>query len=387
MRTALISDLHANLVAFEAVLRDAREQGAEKIVCLGDVVGYGPLPRETLVRTREVAAVVLAGNHDDAVSGRINPDRFIDLAADAAERHRLALKADELRWLATRPHVFACDDFTAAHGDLTDPPRFHYVDSEDVARANFAATEAQLVFVGHTHVPGIFLTGQSGRIYRLPPQDFTCEDGKRYIVNPGSVGYPREADGRCLSTYVLYDSTSRSVVFRALPFAVSSVLQRGRSPRIWGQSLSRFKRTLICTAIGALLAVTALTAYLVRTRVTVVSRPVTVVERPVTVADDPALVVHTRQLALPEGAFRLVPNLRLARASAPVTLRITFRDAERKTVHVEPIAVRQSSRKRVRIPPEARTAELKLLKARAEDAVAVEAFEPRAFTSEAGRSR
>ena len=225
MKYAVISDVHANLQALETVLKDAEAQGAEKVVCLGDVVGYGPLPAETLRRVRSAAETVIAGNHDDAVSGRISADDFIDLAADAVKRHRQALSEEELAWLKSLPYTAELEGAIAAHGDFTDSPAFNYMMDGSTVSANLKATDAQLMFVGHTHVPGVYLVGRSGKIYRIDPEDFTLEDHKRYIVNPGSVGYPRENKGQCYSSYVLYDSTQHTIQFRLLPFTVASVMQ------------------------------------------------------------------------------------------------------------------------------------------------------------------
>ena len=224
---AIISDVHANAEALRAVLEDAERQGAEKVICLGDTVGYGPLPGAAVELVRGHCEVVLAGNHDDAVCGRMSADGFIDLAGEAVGRHREALSAADLKWLKSLPYVHAGDGFIAAHGDFVDPEKFFYIDDEADARANFDKTDAQLMFVGHMHVPKLCLTGASGAVYVTDAQDFTLEDGKRYIVNPGSVGYPRERGGKCFSSYVIYDSTEKTVVFRCLPFSVSTVLQRG----------------------------------------------------------------------------------------------------------------------------------------------------------------
>ena len=223
---AIISDVHANAIALSAVLDDARLCGAMKILCLGDVVGYGPEPESTAAAIRSRAALTLAGNHDDAVSGRLDASGFIDLAADAVSRHREALSEESLTWLKSLPYVYKGKSFWCAHGDFTSPDTFEYVSGENEAAANFAATEVQLMFVGHSHVPGIFLTGSSGRIYSLPPTDFTMEAGKRYIVNPGSVGYPRTDGNICESTYVLYDDSEKTVTFRRIPFTDVSVKHR-----------------------------------------------------------------------------------------------------------------------------------------------------------------
>ena len=155
---AILSDVHANEMALEAVLADAKGNGAERFICLGDVVGYGPEPEKAAALVREAAAVTLAGNHDDAVAGRLDPADFIDLAADAVARHREALSSGSLVWLKCLPYTFVEGRFACAHGDFTRPEAFNYVTDEEEAAANFAARTEQLLFVGHSHVPGIFLT-------------------------------------------------------------------------------------------------------------------------------------------------------------------------------------------------------------------------------------
>lgn len=226
MTYAILSDIHANADALKRVLRDAESCGAEKIVCLGDIAGYGPLPHESLALIREAAELILAGNHDDAVSGRMSDLDFIDLAGDAVRRHRAELSKEDLEFLAALPYTAKIEGAECVHGDFTAPTAFNYLDTDEIARENFAATSEQLLFVGHTHVPQIQVTGSSGAVHALPPQDFIAEAGKRYIVNVGSVGYPREANGECYSSYVLYETETRTVRYRFLPFAVASLLQR-----------------------------------------------------------------------------------------------------------------------------------------------------------------
>ena len=248
---AILSDVHANVTALEAVLADARDRGAERFICLGDVVGYGPEPEKAVSTIRRSATATTAGNHDDAVSGRLDPADFIDLASDAVARHREDLSSGSLVWLKCLPHTFAEGCFACAHGDFTEPTAFNYVTDEESAAANFAARTEQLLFVGHSHVPGIFLTGASGRVYSLDPTDFVLEDGKRYIVNPGSVGYPRSDGGVCESTYVLYDDKTGTVLFRRLPFTVSSVMQTGRNPRRLRKRVLAAAALAIAVAAGA----------------------------------------------------------------------------------------------------------------------------------------
>ena len=343
MRYAVISDVHANASALRLALDDAARQGAERVVCLGDIVGYGPLPAETLAMVRDSAAVVVAGNHDDAVSGRLGAGDFVDLAGDAVQRHRDGLAKKDLEWLRGLPYTCTFDGAAATHGDFTDPPAFSYTESEDDARACFEATGEQLLFVGHTHVPKVFLTGRSGKVYAIDPQDFTLEDGKRYIVNPGSVGYPRESGGVCLSSYVIYDSAERTIVFRRLPFAVSSVMQRG------GSAKKAVRRVAAAAALAA--ATAAVAAFMLAPKTSVTN---VVNETKVYAEEDPALVLAAKMLEL--GAQDKAVRANLSVKGDPVVLRIEFKDAAGKTLDVDEITVRKSSSKPVKVPAGAKSA-------------------------------
>ena len=360
MKYAIISDIHANVTALQNVLADAKAQGAEKIVCLGDVVGYGPLPSETVALARKECFIVLAGNHDDAVSGRGDASTFIDLAKEAVERHRAALSEEDVEWLKSLPYTCTLDKAVAAHGDVFDPPKFYYILDEKGAEANFAKSDARLVFVGHTHEPAIFLTGRSGAVYKTGPQDFTIEEHKRYIVNPGSVGYPRESGGKCLSSYVLYDSTERTVVFRYLPFQVSSVMQRGEVKKTLGKRLV----AAIAAAVALVVAVAVWS----------------LTPKTIEVIDDPALVVAEKSLPLDPDLKHVSANITLAKGSDPVQMRIVFESPSGTVVGVESLTVKQSSRKGVRIPEGTARARFTVLKARREESPDVVFFAPSAST-------
>ena len=358
MKYAIISDVHANLTALQNVLADAKAQGAEKIVCLGDVVGYGPLPAETVALARKECFVVLAGNHDDAVSGRGDASTFIELAKEAVERHRAALSEDDLAWLRSLPYTCTIDKAVAAHGDVFDPPKFYYILDENGAEANFAKTDARLVFVGHTHEPAIFLTGRSGSVYKTAPQDFTIEDHKRYIVNPGSVGYPRDSEGQCLSSYVLYDSDERTVTFRYLPFHVSSVMQRGEAKKPLG------KRLVAAIAAGvALVVAIAVWAFVPKT---------------MEVVDDPALVVAEKSMPIDPDLRHVRANITLAKGSDPVQMRIVFESPSGAVVGVKSLPVKRSSKEGVRIPDGTAHARFIVLKTHKDGAPDIQFFAPAA---------
>ena len=232
MRYAIISDIHANEAALRAVLTDAADARAEKIVCLGDVMGYGPDPVSTLELVYRRVHVCLAGNHDDAITKRFPTTDFTPFAAQAVERQRTARSQEAIEWLRRLPHVCefpgpyegAEGAFACAHGEFADPKHFNYVLEPEEAMPSWLERSEQLLFVGHSHKPGIFVLGASGKPHMLEPADFVLEPNKRYLVNVGSVGYPRS--GACRSFYCIYDDLSRSVFFRSLPFDLEAYRAR-----------------------------------------------------------------------------------------------------------------------------------------------------------------
>lgn len=230
MRYAVMSDIHANPWALERALADAREQGAEKFVCLGDVVGYGPDAVGAVELARSVFDVALMGNHDAATVGLISSWNFRPEAKAGFLRHGIELGAEALSWLRGLPHVYRGELFAAAHGSLVNPEAFAYILREGDALAAFEAMDATpLLFVGHTHLSlAVERTGRS-RV-RVRAADRLELSGKSaYIVNAGSVGYPRNEPE---SVYALYDSDQGTVVWRRLPFDYGNYVARMRAKRI-----------------------------------------------------------------------------------------------------------------------------------------------------------
>ena len=365
MLYAIVSDIHANESAFRHVLADAKAKGAEAFVCLGDVVGYGPLPEETANLVHATCSAVIAGNHDDAVTGRLDPKDFINLAGDAVERHREALSKTNLAWLRALPYFYEGDGFLAVHGDLTDPQKFYYVQDEADAEVNFHAREFQILFVGHTHTPKLFLTGDSGKVYEMGPTDFAAEDGKRYIVNPGSVGYPREDNGSCQSSYVLYDSVRREVTFHFLPFAVSSVMQRGTNPKRW-----------IGIVVTGLLAIAAVCATFFFSRGNSPVERETVIK--VVEADNAALILSQKQLTLTHSMTYVQANLQLDRKADPANLLVDFKTPTGDVLLQKTFTVSGSARQRIKIPGGAVSAHFTVLKQKPGDQPGLVSFAPSA---------
>ena len=216
MRYAIVSDLHANLTAWKTVLVDIADQKADAIICLGDVVGYGPNPVEVLESVYRHVRTTVMGNHDAAVCCRCDPEYFTDRAKAAVLRHQKQLSSQALIWLKHLPYLHQEADFCCTHGDFSNPKLFNYIVEPESALPSWQTRKEQLLFVGHSHLPGIYVLGESGKPHFVSPGDFVMEKGKRYIVNPGSVGYPRAGD--CHSTYCIYDSVTKTVFFRVIPF-------------------------------------------------------------------------------------------------------------------------------------------------------------------------
>lgn len=221
MRYAFVSDIHGNLTAWNTVLQDLAVHRIDRIVCLGDVVGYGPQPAECLQSVYARVHSMVLGNHDAVVGGRMSAANFNDRARRAIEwtQARLGEKARAL--FADLPLVLKGHGFRCSHGDFTDPARFRYVFDPEAAAANFAKVPEQLLFIGHSHEACFFVTGESGAVYKIAPQDFALEEGKRYLVNVGSVGSPRDGDLR--ASYVIYDEEKKSVWFHRVAFDMEAV--------------------------------------------------------------------------------------------------------------------------------------------------------------------
>ena len=219
MRVAVISDVHSNLHALEAVLAEVDATGVDELWCLGDLVGYGPRPNECVALLRERAAVCLAGNHDLVVLGRIPLSTFAGEAAAAAAWTRGVLEdaarsyLGELEPLAARPGV------ELFHGSPRDPV-WDYVLSEEAARSTFAVTSAPLVLVGHSHVAlELSDDGTAVRGEQAPAgTGVELSGATRRLLNPGSVGQPRDGDPR--AAWLVIDEDAGRAAFRRTDYPV-----------------------------------------------------------------------------------------------------------------------------------------------------------------------
>jgi len=239
MRIAIIADVHANLVALEAVLRHAEAQGAtDDLWCLGDIVGYGPQPVECVARLRELAAVTVAGNHDRAGTEMMDTEEFNPDAAEAALWTRAQLPKGDAAFLDALPEVAYVSPgqdpslkagasgagFTLVHGTLREPI-WEYLQSHEAALAHLERQETPFSLVGHTHVPMLVVQGQE---FPHGCEIYYLEDGSRLrlsrerklVINPGGVGQPRDGDPR--AAYAVYDTESATVTLHRLEYDIAA---------------------------------------------------------------------------------------------------------------------------------------------------------------------
>lgn len=216
MKFAIVSDIHGNAPAWKAVHLDVAALGADRIICLGDTIGYGPNPTEVLESVHATVHHFVLGNHEAAVAGLMDEELFSERARAALRWTRTRLSADALRVIAQWPLTLKGPGFRCAHGDFATPSVFNYIIEPEDAMPSWRAASEPLLFVGHSHCPGIYLLGASGTPRRVAAQDVQLESDRRYLVNVGSVGQPRDGDPR--ASYCLYDSDARALYFRRVPY-------------------------------------------------------------------------------------------------------------------------------------------------------------------------
>ncbi len=207
MKYAIISDIHGNREALDAVLAEIESQECEEIICLGDIVGYGAEPGYCLDKIREVCSIVVAGNHDYAALGRINIDYFNPHARQATLWTRDQLSESQRDYLGELPLTDERDSFTAVHGSLESPELFDYIQTSYDAYLTMEQMTTPVCFIGHSHIPIAFLLLEVVQFSEEP--ELELGDYKKAIVNVGSVGQPR--DNNPDACFAVFDETQKSV--------------------------------------------------------------------------------------------------------------------------------------------------------------------------------
>lgn len=231
---ALVADVHGNLEALEAVLADIEQLGIRQIGFLGDAVGYGPDPKSCLDLLRERCAFMLGGNHDRAAAGEYGLARMNDEARMAIIWTGSSLSPEDKRFLAELPLTAEAGECLFAHGSPIRPGQFDYVMSTDQAKAVFAGVSQKLTFFGHSHVPAVYVelefrrmfAGVSHRVVEKPPDDIELDPGKRFLINVGSAGQPR--DGNPAAAYGVFDVNDGRLAIRRVVYDVDRTTDKIR---------------------------------------------------------------------------------------------------------------------------------------------------------------
>jgi predicted phosphodiesterase len=220
MRYAIISDIHGNAEALQAVLNDISNRSIDSIVCLGDIVGYYPDPEVCIELVKQNADLCVAGNHDYAAIGRIDTQNFTYYAFAAMEWTKQNLSENDKEFLRSLPLTIEKDNMFFTHSSPSNPHDWAYVfpDSEEAVFEAFNSLVFQLNFIGHTHWPSILIQ-EDERIILHSEHSIIVNDQNFYLINVGSVGQPRDFDSR--SSYSIYDSSLNEISIRRIPYDYS----------------------------------------------------------------------------------------------------------------------------------------------------------------------
>ncbi len=247
MRYGLVSDIHSNLAALQSTLHAIEAQGPlDGLLCMGDIVGYGPQPNEVIQLLRQYPLFSIIGNHDLAVLDKLPLADFNRDAIDANVWTRYQLDFENIEWLEKlEPMVKFDERVTLAHGSPSEPI-WEYLTTPFAAARNFLAFETQICFVGHTHLPRFFRLKEDEKLrmfgdgemlesfkaeMRVPEPGEVYELGQsRVIINPGSVGQPRDGDKR--AAFAIYDDDEMTVAFGRAPYDINVTQQLMREAQL-----------------------------------------------------------------------------------------------------------------------------------------------------------
>lgn len=220
MRYAVLSDVHSNLEALDAAFALIRDDDA--VLCLGDIVGYGPNPNECVEKIRARATATVLGNHDVAAIDDFGLAYFNPAAREAMKWTQGVLSAENRGWLDELGYEFRMPEFLLVHGAPVN--YFEYILDKAAAARAFAATDAPIIFIGHTHIAEIYALHPDGTIDHTHLQqggEVPLREGVRYLVNVGSVGQPRDLNPR--ASFGFYDTVARTITVQRFDYPIASV--------------------------------------------------------------------------------------------------------------------------------------------------------------------
>lgn len=226
MRIGILSDIHANLEALTQSLAALERHRPDRVICLGDVVGYGASVNECCELVRKVAEVTLLGNHDAAVSGRMDYSFYYDAARHALDWTASRIAPDHLDWLRSLPYAHRMNGLQFTHGNPVNADSYEYVFAIEQAREllpHFGEL-ADVNFIGHSHLCKVFALEPGGGVDEVVAARFTLEPGQKYIVSVGSVGQPRDCDNR--ACFVTFDTDTKTVEYHRVPYDIETSAQK-----------------------------------------------------------------------------------------------------------------------------------------------------------------
>jgi predicted phosphodiesterase len=221
MRFGIFSDTHANLEALSAVLEAYRDERIDTYFCLGDTVGYGGSPNECADLVRNLAKVTILGNHDAAVSGRMDYSYYYEAARHALDVHAAMVSAENMAWLKGLPyqHKVEESDVLLCHGSPVRLEEFEYIFAPEQARECLPIWDklGHITLIGHSHLCKVFALTKNS-VEELPSADFELEADKKYIVSVGSVGQPRDFDNR--ASFTVFDTEKKRFEFKRIEYDI-----------------------------------------------------------------------------------------------------------------------------------------------------------------------
>ncbi|MCR9244431.1 MAG: metallophosphoesterase family protein [bacterium] len=228
MRIGILGDIHGNVEALETVVSALQKDGADLFVQVGDIVGYGPQPSKCIEMVRDLGSVVCLGNHDAAVLDLLDTSYFNQFARAAIDWTRDQLREEDLAYLRGLPLVVRQPPFTVVHGTMHMPEQFGYVISPVEAIESLQHQDTQLCFVGHSHVPAMYLANKKAlremRVVMNSEAEVSYRGFDRVLINVGSVGQPRDEDPR--AAYGFVDTDEQIACIRRVEYDIAAVQKK-----------------------------------------------------------------------------------------------------------------------------------------------------------------
>lgn len=221
---AILADVHGNLEALQAVAEDCRREGIDGAVFLGDAVGYGANPNECLAVLKDLADLQVAGNHDCGAAGRTTVFPFLAPARTALDWTARILTEENRAFLRGLALVERAGQMTLVHAALHHPEEWAYIFSEEEAEKSLSRLTGRVLFVGHSHRPLIVVKTEAEPPKSRDPEEVVLEPGKRYLINPGSVGQPRDSDPR--AAYGLYEEETGKYRLKRIPYDIRNAQEK-----------------------------------------------------------------------------------------------------------------------------------------------------------------